>query len=338
MIVLLNADTIAFLNTLYNPEDTIAIRTFMDKNLYLDGIVRNNHKQIRCNCCGEYFADTDIYINEKYNTATCKHCRVFMKTCTLQDIDKYVPVLFYKNKMGHGVHIAVNGGHKDVDCSKVYAHFFEIDEGSFEEQMQIINEKCKNHPPTMIVQTRKSYHVYFKIKNGDITRFRDIQKRLAAYMGADTQKINESTCMRLPGFYHRKQEPVMVKLVQHNPDIVYTQEELDAWLPKLPAPQKTYNNNFGPIEITGDFQYDALNLFIGHIRQYIKQETPTKIILRCVLPEHDDMKPSAVLFKDTLHYYCKGCGGSMSLYKLAQTNGWYDIVDAYKIFFKHVRR
>ena len=50
---------------------------------------------------------------------------------------------------------------------------------------------------------------------------------------------NESRCMRMPGFYHSKQEPVMVECVKMDTTLIYTQEELKQALPVVEVPQNT---------------------------------------------------------------------------------------------------
>lgn len=55
-----------------------------------------------------------------------------------------------------------------------------------------------------------------------------------AQFGGDPACINESRVFRLPGFYHCKAEPVMVECVKFNPELRYTQAELEAHLPQIP--------------------------------------------------------------------------------------------------------
>jgi hypothetical protein len=39
---------------------------------------------------------------------------------------------------------------------------------------------------------------------------------------------------RLPGFYHCKEEPIMVECIKFNPELRYTQEQLETVLPDIP--------------------------------------------------------------------------------------------------------
>lgn len=151
----------------------------------------------------------------------CK-CRDYLK-----DME---PQLMEHNKMGRGVFFVVNsGGQADKDISRINAQFVEMDDGTFEEQWKKIN----SFPllPSMVIQTRKSLHVYWFMKKTDLGRFRDTQKGLVRWFEGDPACVNLSRVMRLPGFYHNKTDtPVMVRCVSSHPERRYTQEQLLAVL------------------------------------------------------------------------------------------------------------
>ena len=187
--------------SIFAPEDTVCFRVFSDKK-------------------GSTFPGMKL---------ECK-CRNY-----LEDME---PQLMKHNEMGRGVFFVVNsGGHTDTDITRVNSQFVEMDDGTFEEQW----EKIKRFPlsPSMVIQTRKSLHVYWFLEKTitDITRFRDIQKRLVQRFDGDPACVNLSRVMRLPGFYHRKTDtPVMVRCVCFHPERRYSQEQL---LAVLPEPEKT---------------------------------------------------------------------------------------------------
>lgn len=153
----------------------------------------------------------------------CK-CRDYLK-----DME---PQLMEHNKMGRGVFFAVNsGGQRDKDITRINAQFVEMDEGTFEDQWKKINSFPL--PPSMVIQTRKSLHVYWFMGKADLGRFREIQKRLVRWFDGDPACVNLSRVMRLPGFYHNKTDtPVMVRCVSFHPERRYTQEQLLAVLPE----------------------------------------------------------------------------------------------------------
>ena len=144
----------------------------------------------------------------------------------IKDFQSKGKVLMAHNEANRGIFFVVNsGGNSDSKINKINAQFFECDTLSLEEQLENISKFPLE--PSIIVQTKKSLHVYFLIKNGKVEKFRDIQKKLAKHFNGDGSCINESRVMRVPGFYHCKEEPVRVKCIKFNPNLFYTQEDLE---------------------------------------------------------------------------------------------------------------
>ncbi|MGU8804268.1 DNA primase family protein [Clostridium perfringens] len=144
----------------------------------------------------------------------------------MKDFQSKSKVLMAHNEANRGIFFVVNsGGNSDRKINKINAQFFECDTLSLEEQLENISKFPLE--PSIIVQTKKSLHVYFLIKNGKVEKFRDIQKKLAKHFNGDGSCINESRVMRVPGFYHCKEEPVRVKCIKFNPNLFYTQEDLE---------------------------------------------------------------------------------------------------------------
>jgi len=153
--------------------------------------------------------------------------------CTLEGFSDVADLLKQHNEQGRGVYFVINyGGHEDADIRRINAQFMECDDLPLEEQLA----KIQAFPlePSLIVKTRKSLHCYWLIKNGKVDAFRRIQRGLIAYFGADAACVNESRVFRLPGFYHCKEEPVLVECIKFSPELRYTQEQLAAVLPDVP--------------------------------------------------------------------------------------------------------
>lgn len=314
----MNKDFHRFLSCLGYDED-LSIRTFSDKNRFLKGVVKNGGL-IRCNACGKFYKEKDLYLGVK-NRPICRTCSPVKLQISRKELPKYMNLLKYKNEHHHGVHVCVNAGHRDTEVEKVYAQFFEMDTISFEEQAKII--KKLEIKPSMIVKTRKSLHVYFLIKEGKTSRFREIQERLAITFNGDTQKRNLSTCMRVPGFYHNKKDPIMVRLLHCDPSLIYTQDEVIKKLALYRLPEKPKRK---PFSYDGD-KSELVNMVYGHIRDKIVQEGRDKVIMECINPLHEDNNPSSVFFKDSLYFYCSGCGYSHGLKYVAEENRWNDILN-----------
>ena len=172
------------------------------------------------NVCLRVFEDRDegIFPGAKY-TIDCGKLSKLMET------------LRNHNAMNRGVFFTVNfGGHSDDAISRINAQFVEMDHASFEEQRRRIDAFPLK--PSMIIKTRKSLHTYWFVRNGEVERFREIQKRLVRQFDGDPMCVNESRVMRLPGFYHCKQEPVMVECLLFHPERRYTQQQIADALPQ----------------------------------------------------------------------------------------------------------
>ncbi|MBI6026685.1 phage/plasmid primase, P4 family [Clostridium perfringens] len=165
----------------------------------------------------------------------------------MKDFQSKSKVLMAHNEANRGIFFVVNsGGNSDRKINKINAQFFECDTLSLEEQLENISKFPLE--PSIIVQTKKSLHVYFLIKNGKVEKFRDIQKKLAKHFNGDGSCINESRVMRVPGFYHCKEEPVRVKCIKFNPNLFYTQEDLERELSYIESEFIVNDDNYIRLE------------------------------------------------------------------------------------------
>ena len=147
--------------------------------------------------------------------------------------DNIAGALQKHNEQGRGIYFVINyGGHEDAEIGRINAQFMECDDISLEEQLACV--QAFPLEPSLIVKTRKSLHCYWLIKKGSVHNFRRVQRGLIAHFGADPACVNESRVFRLPGFMHCKEEPVLVECIKFNPEIRYTQEQLEAVLPVVP--------------------------------------------------------------------------------------------------------
>jgi putative DNA primase/helicase len=169
-------------------------------------------------------------------------------SCKSSQIEKYIPGLKEDNSNNRGIFFVVNyGGHEDKQIKRINAQFVENDTVSIKEQYK----RLMSFPlePSIIVKTKKSLHGYWLIKDGQVPLFREVQKRLAHYFQGDKSIVNESRVLRFPGFFHCKEEPVMVGCIKFNPELKYTQEELFLLCPKgegeAPSTQKPAGNKKG---------------------------------------------------------------------------------------------
>lgn len=182
------------INSLYNPDDIVCLRVFEDKK-------------------------TGTFTGAKIEVEAGKFA-------TIED------TLAKHNDSNRGIFFVVNtGGHEDSSITRINAQFVESDELPLEEQQKLID--AFPLAPSMIIRTSKSLHTYWFVKEAKVELFRPIQKQLVKQFHGDPMCVNESRVMRLPGFKHCKQEPVMVECISFHPERRYTQQQLVAQLPEL---------------------------------------------------------------------------------------------------------
>lgn len=142
------------LGSLFNPTDTVCFRVFDDKK---DGIFQG--AKLSCEC-GKYKSIEETLKNH--------------------------------NAMNRGIFFVVNyGGQDDASITRINAQFVEMDNDSFEDQQKKIN--AFPLPPSMIMKTQKSYHVYwFMDSSAKVERFRTIQTQLVKQFDGDPMCVNES--------------------------------------------------------------------------------------------------------------------------------------------------
>ena len=184
------------INAIFHPDDTVCLRIFDDRK---EGIFTGAKMSVEA---GKFFAVES----------------------TLKE----------HNQKNHGIFFVVNsGGQTDDSIIRINAQFVEMDDKSFAEQQALINAFPLS--PSMVIQTRKSLHTYWFVKEAKVSLFRPIQKALVQHFGGDSACVNESRVMRLPGFYHCKKEPVLVECISFHPERRYTQEQL---IERLPVSQE----------------------------------------------------------------------------------------------------
>lgn len=246
---------------------------------------------------------------------------------------------FYEMKscVSENQHI-INGGNincqfVDIDAPKEIRH----DKAILKTWKQTTKKRILSFAlrPSIVVDTKNGFHVYWLLENGEHKLFKHIQMQLVQYFGGDTQCVNESRLLRLPYFLHRKDvnEPYPVTLKIFESKNRYTQEELKAVLPELEEENLSKflesDNDFKPIEIGDVKRKDVLEVLTNEIYTRIVSENEKKIRMHCIMPNHEDRNPSAFFNKETMWYYCSGCGSSFSLGQLAEELGWKHIIEAW---------
>lgn len=191
----LTADTALFLNRLAD-DDPVTFQTFSDKD------------ELKIKRPGKKDYDPNAHI--RHGTLTQHHK-------TLEAL----------NSKGAGVYMMVNAGDGKGRAAKnvlrVRALFIDTDGAPFPTILPL--------KPHLIVQSSPGkYHLYWKVNGLELPDFAPLQKALAEHYGTDPAVHDLPYVMRLPGFYHRKGEPVMVGLLEASEHPPYTPSDVfTAW-------------------------------------------------------------------------------------------------------------
>lgn len=131
------------------------------------------------------------------------------------------------NAKGAGVYAMINAGDGEgrtaKNVVKARALFIDTDGAPYPADLPL-----KTH---LVVQSSPGrYHLYWLVDGVTLDSFSALQEALAEHYGTDQGVKDLPRVMRLPGFYHRKAEPVRVELLQVNDHTPYSPGDIfSAW-------------------------------------------------------------------------------------------------------------
>jgi hypothetical protein len=159
-------------------------------------------------------------------------------------LEAHFETLARLNGQGAGVFVTVNQtdlkGRTSDNVTRVRALWVDFDIADHERLERLIS--MDGIPPNLIVESSPDkHHAYWIIEEGGEippNQFTELQKRLIHHFaddGADKSVNDLPRVMRLAGFYHRKDEPFMTRVVHS--DAWCDANELIGWVQSLPMPE-----------------------------------------------------------------------------------------------------
>lgn len=133
------------------------------------------------------------------------------------------------NKEGYGIFCTLNefeGRRKRENLKKINYWIVDIDDGEKSDmQKQIANLYLQ---PSMIVETKRGYHLYWRAADAKLENYEEIEDLLIAKMNGDKGVKDPLRLLRCPNFYHMKDKnnPFLIKIVKNNPDLVYRESQM----------------------------------------------------------------------------------------------------------------
>lgn len=134
-------------------------------------------------------------------------------------LEEHVDELTHLNNCGAGIFVMVNRGdgiihehnktcRTNVNVVKIRALFADAD-GT---PIGPILEKCP--PPHILVESSPDkWHIYWLTNDTKLDEFKPRQQAIANALGTDPSVNDLARVLRVPGFFHQKNEPFMSRLV-----------------------------------------------------------------------------------------------------------------------------
>jgi RepB DNA-primase from phage plasmid len=149
-------------------------------------------------------------------------------------LEQHLKTLQALNDNGAGIYVMVNAGdgkgRTRANVIRVRAVFADFDGVALPDTWMLA-------PHIIVESSPGKFHVYWLVCGVSLEDFPIFQKALAKHFGSDTAVSDVCRVMRLPGFYHRKGEAVMVRLLEHKTHPRYSLAELLEAMPFLDTPQ-----------------------------------------------------------------------------------------------------
>lgn len=161
------------------------------------------------------------------------------------------------NRSGAGVFITVNQtdlkGRKADNVQRVRAVFADTDGADLAPIL-----KAQPEASFIVESSPGNAHAYWLTDGLPLTQFEGVQRRIADTFGTDSSVTDLPRVLRLPGFYHRKGEPFMVRVMQENGGLPYTADKILQAFP--PMEKEGTSRQVRQLEISeGDEILKALN-------------------------------------------------------------------------------
>ncbi|MDR3581583.1 MAG: DNA-primase RepB domain-containing protein [Oryzomonas sp.] len=127
-------------------------------------------------------------------------------------------------------------GRKAGNVVKVRALWIDLDGAPLEPVVAALE------PHITVESSPGRFHAYWLVSDCPLEQFKPMQKAIAAQYNGDSACCDLARVMRLPGFWHLKDQPVMTKLITARDDLaVYTLDEIKTGL--LPETMFEHTSN-----------------------------------------------------------------------------------------------
>jgi len=141
--------------------------------------------------------------------------------------------LEHLNSKGAGIYMCINEtdgkGRKASNVIKVRSCYADLDGSPVEKAME--------YRPSMVVESSPGkYHCYWFTQDVPLQAFSEVQKNIIRALGSDHAVHDLPRVLRVPGYFHKKKEPFLTRIVSYTGDM-FKFRDLVAFFPPVPRPK-----------------------------------------------------------------------------------------------------
>ena len=137
------------------------------------------------------------------------------------------------NDLGAGIYLTINEtdgkGRKKENINRIRAIFGDFDGVP-------LPQTWENDPSLIVETSQGKYHVYWLTDDTPMEGFTQLQKAIAFKFKSDPVVHDLPRIMRVPGFWHKKGEPFMTRIISHT-GLKYSFSLLNEMFPPEPVKQ-----------------------------------------------------------------------------------------------------
>lgn len=176
------------------------------------------------------------------------------------------------NQAGYGIFYAVNefeGSRQIRNLKSIRAWHCETDADQIDKPASLQKINLSPLKPTLIVESKNGYHIYFAAYKAHYDNYKTILKGLREHFNGDPKVMMVTILLRMPGYYHMKNpsNPFYIKQIEFN-NVEYTEDEMLKAFPYVepPKPQRQETTKLArPISLSSVIRDSDLTAFLNNL-------------------------------------------------------------------------
>lgn len=203
----------------------------------------------------------DTFVFQTFDDSEKK--RRALSRALIGTFEQHEAELLRLNSQGAGIFVQTNAGDKrgKNHITRIRNLFVDLDHPETAQESIAAIKKYMPKPTVITESSKGKYHIYWKVLDCPLDKFKMMQMQLAIIFNADTTMINLDRVMRLPGFMHNKGTPFLTKSVIF--DNMHTIESIYKAASKAPILTPTVIESSPTNNAGNALKKDAFGLNLG---------------------------------------------------------------------------